>query len=123
MTDYWNTPEHEEFKAWSLADIYDDLGSLSDVCSTLDVTLPRTRRWIERRERIHCPAPIKRIAAADVYSLHEWKTWFTSWQDPEKRRGRRADSRWVNTRPHGSGESFFTYTLTCPTCGHRELLK
>lgn len=122
MTDYWNTPEQEEFKPWSLADIYDDLGSLRDICQTLDVTEPRVRRWIERRERIRCPLPIKRIAVTDVYSMHEWKTWFKTWTDPE-RRGRRADSKWVNTRPHGSGENFFTYALTCPTCGHRDNLK
>lgn len=106
-TNFFGLDGEDDFKEWTLADIYDDLASKSDICQALDIGVHRFVQWTMRRDRIGCPHPIKRIGPTDVYSLQEWKDWYARWTDPS-RKGRRYDSKWIQTRPYGSGKSFFT---------------
>lgn len=100
--------EPEAFKPWTLADIYNDLGSKTDVAKALDVNIYRMQRWVTRRERINSPHPIRRIGHVDIYSIQEWRDWYEAWLD-RKRVGRRPDSKWVNATPYGHGTPFFTH--------------
>lgn len=108
----WLIDENDEddFKQWTLADIYADLGGRSDIARTLNVTQRRVRRWLLRRERIRCPMPITRIGPTDVYSMQEWKDWYKAWTDP-RRPGRRPGSKWVETLPYNAGKPFFDAEL------------
>lgn len=108
MTGFWLDSEDPDqappAKPWTLKQIYDDLGTKSDVARALDVTQWRVNKWIERRDKIKCPLPIKRLGHIDVYSLQEWKAWYGRWLchwEPDK--------GYRNTKVHGEGESFFTY--------------
>jgi hypothetical protein len=111
MSQFWMDDE-EPKKTWTLKDVYDDLGTKTDVAAVLDVTIWRMNMWLTRRERIHCPMPIRRLGAVDVYSISEWKVWFARWTGDPKR------AKWVEkTMPNGSGLSFFT--LDGPDRGRR----
>lgn len=111
MTTNWFGVEddEDEYKQWTLADIYNDLGSRSDICRTLNVTPYCLHNWLCRRERIKFPQPVLRVGNVDVYSLQECKDWYRRWKDPA-RKGRREDSKWMNPKPYGAGASFFTFT-------------
>jgi hypothetical protein len=117
-TNFFDTDDEDDYKPWTLADIYADLGSRIDICKALDVSRYRVNKWILRRERIKAPIPLNRVGNVDVYSVQEWKDWFKDWLNPG-RRGRRANSKWVDAKTHGAGQNFFTYGTTCPTCGNR----
>lgn len=65
---------------WPLARIYADLATLKDVARELDVTTWRVQKWVERRERVKCPYPVRaNLGGTDVYSMEEWKGWFWRW--------------------------------------------
>lgn len=101
---FWLGEPEQKDEAWSLAKVYADLGTRTDVAKALDVTEWRVNRWIERRAKVKCPMPVKRLGHIDAYSLAEWKTWYGRWISREKK-----DKRVSETKLHGSGESFFTY--------------
>ena len=65
--------------SWTLQQIYDDLGTLEDVAEALDVTPRRVRAWIERRERVNSPVPVKKLKMLNLYSIEEWRGWFARW--------------------------------------------
>lgn len=92
---------------WTLAQIYADLGTLRDVAKALDVTYWRVHKWVERREKIHCPAPVRRFPRMDVYSIEEWHGWFGVWKKKITRVT--PENKWIDAKPNGSGEPFFTY--------------
>ncbi len=103
MSGFWLGEPEEPRRGPTLKEIYDDLGTRTDVCRALDITEARMRKWLERRSKINCPQPVKRFGHTDVYSITEWKAWYGNWLarfDPE---------RWRDTKRHGSGENFFTY--------------
>jgi hypothetical protein len=91
-------------RSWTLAEIYDDLGSRWDVAKALDVTDHRMAHWLRRRDQIKCPYPIKRLGHVDVYSIREWKDWHDRWQHDH-----RDVKNFFNKKPHGGGESFWEY--------------
>jgi transposase len=64
---------------WTLARIYADLGSKTDVAKALDVGIHRFNKWVERQERTKCPQPVTIIAGTKVYSIVEWQGWFDRW--------------------------------------------
>lgn len=122
-TDFWSVDDGEEsYKPWTLADIYADLALQTTIAEMLDVSTHRMHKWIDRRERIHSPAPLVKLGNLYVYSKQEWKDWFKDWMDPNKsvggrtRWGRHDDSKWVNAVTVSKGKPFFTHNLVCPTC-------
>lgn len=108
MTGWYLDEDDSDFKPWTLADIYDDLGSRRDVARVLDVNFTRVIKWIDRAEHTNCPLPVKRIGGVDIYSMQEWKDWFKAWLDPS-RKGRRKDSKWVAATTYDHGKSLFAY--------------
>lgn len=100
-TNYFNSPDD---KPWTLADIYDDLGTREDIARALNVSKIRVTDWINRRDKVNSPQPLRRIGYRDIYSIQQWKDWFRHWQ--KKHDG---DKRTLNYVPHGSGESFWTF--------------
>lgn len=97
--------DDDGLRPWSLADIYADLGSRQDISKILDVTPFRVEKWLVRRERVKCPYPVRRIGGMDIYSMQEWRDWFEHWEKSHRR-----DTKWVeDAKPHGAGQSFFTY--------------
>lgn len=103
---FWLDDEDDN-RPWTLARIYADLGTKVDVCKALDIGEPRMNKWLERRERIKCPQPIRRFGHINVYSIEEWRAWLERWQAKNKQNN--PMSKWVRTKPHGSGKPFFTY--------------
>lgn len=63
----------------NLQQIYDDIGGIHEVAQELDVTIYRLRRWIERRDTTNCPLPVKRLTSTYLYSIEEWRGWFSRW--------------------------------------------
>lgn len=102
MTRFWLDDEEE--KTWTLQDIYDDLASRSEIAAMLDINVWRMERWLQRRDRISCPSPIKRIGQTDVYSRQEWRDWYARWcADPRR-------AKWVeNAKGNGDGLPFFDH--------------
>lgn len=107
MSGFWLDDEDDTQQRWTLAQIYADLGTYVDVCKALNIGEPRMRKWLERRERIKCPQPIRKIGGTAVYSIEEWRGWLERWQAKNLRNN--PTSKWVVTKPHGSGKPFFTY--------------
>ncbi len=96
-------------KQWTLQDIYNDLGTLDDVARDLNVTIWRVNKWMERRERIRCPQPVRSFPRMNLYSLQEWRGWFDRWL---KRVGRNnPNNKFVKAKPYSQPQSFFTYEL------------
>lgn len=99
MTGFWLDDEPE--KTWTLKDIYDDLGTITDVAADLDITIWRMHMWIKRKERVKCPEPIRTIGSTHVYSMQEWRDWFQRWSTNPSR------VRWQErSKPNGSGLPF-----------------
>lgn len=93
-----------DLRPWSLAEVYADLGSRQDIARILNVRERRVVRWLEYRPALRCPYPIRRISHVDVYSMQEWRDWYAYFTEKHK------DKKWINnTKPHGSGESFWAY--------------
>lgn len=63
----------------NLKEVYDDLGGPVEVAEALNVTIWRVRAWIERRERVHCPQPVRKLTNAHIYSIAEWQGWYRRW--------------------------------------------
>lgn len=103
MTRFWMDGEDDQ--QWTLQDIYDDLGSHTDVAAMLDVTVWRMRRWLERRERVKCPEPLMKIGATYVYSRQEWRDWYSRWcADPRR-------AKWLeSSKVNGAGLPFFAHS-------------
>lgn len=59
--------------------VYEDIVGVSEVAQGLDVSLIRVQRWIERREATNCPRPVRMIKAGHLYSMCEWRLWYTLW--------------------------------------------
>lgn len=66
----------EEYQPWTLAQIYADLGSKSDVALALNVKPIRVTTWIQRRELHRCPEPVFKAGPTNVYSISEWQAWY-----------------------------------------------
>ena len=64
----------------SVADIYADLVGVAEVAAGLGVGIHRVKRWIERREHIGCPHPVRTLKLGNVYSMREWRGWFALWR-------------------------------------------
>ncbi len=60
--------------------LYDDIVGLSDIHKILGVKDFRVKRWVERRETVGCPKPIKRVGMTDLYSASEWQGWYAVWK-------------------------------------------
>lgn len=98
---FWMDDDDPAAKKWTMKEIYDDLGTRSDVAAALDITRWRMDKWLDRRPRIECPKPIRRFGLVDVYSIEEWRIWFKVWT--EKR------GKWQeHAKPNGAGTPFFT---------------
>jgi hypothetical protein len=67
----------ERFEPWTLAQIYADLVSRGDIALALNVQPLRVTGWISRRAGNKCPLPVTRIGPTDVYSMQEWRDWYT----------------------------------------------
>jgi len=100
MTDYFGG---NKITPWSLAEIYADLGSRRDISRILNVTHFRVDWWLAHRTSVECPYPVRRLGHVDVYSMQEWKDWFARWLANHPRKDVQ------EAKPHGSGESFFSY--------------
>lgn len=61
-------------------DVYADLGGIHEIAETLGVTLFRVKRWIERRDSVNSPRPVRILRAGHIYSLAEWQAWFALWR-------------------------------------------
>lgn len=75
----WFLEEEDAPKPWTLADIYADLCQKGDIIRELGITQWRLSRWIERRDRIRCPHPVRTFANVQLYSMQEWKDWYAAW--------------------------------------------
>lgn len=84
--------------------VLDDLVGKNDIIRTLDIGEPRYRKWLERRDRLHIPSPLKVIGSTPIYSMQEWREWYGRWITRHE-----PDKGWRNTKLNGQGESFFTY--------------
>lgn len=60
--------------------LYDDLAGIQEIAAALGVPVFRVKRWIERRQSTLTPAPVKELAAGNVYSLAEWQAWYRLWK-------------------------------------------
>lgn len=83
-TNWWDLPDEEQPKPWTLADIYADLGTLTDVAQALDIKYTRISMWQARKERVKPPKPVRSIARLDLYSIQEWRDWFAKWLEGKK---------------------------------------
>lgn len=102
MSGFWlGEPEQQRV---TIQQLLDDLVAKEEILRDLDIGDPRYRKWIERRERIKCPQPLKRLGNVDIYSMAEWRAWYGRWLTRHE-----PDKGWRNTKHHGEGESFFTY--------------
>ncbi len=113
MTTNWfnlddDEPPRQE-KVWTLADIYDDLGTKKDVARALDVLNSRIAHWCQRRERIRCPEPVRILGGAEIYSIEEWRAWFEAWKNGRRHQPRRFAQITVNAKKYGEGDAFFTH--------------
>lgn len=66
--------------ALTVDDVYADMVGLAEVAEALGVERHRVNRWIERRDSTRCPEPKKILRMGNLYSLVEWKAWFTLWK-------------------------------------------
>jgi hypothetical protein len=57
----------------------DDVGGTAEVAAHLHVPKARVSRWIERRDAVHCPAPVKELTGGNLYLLSEWRAWHALW--------------------------------------------
>lgn len=80
-TDFFS---QEEFQPWTLAQIYADLGSSSDITLALNIRPRRFTNWIQRREELGCPKPIRKFGPTPVYSIQEWRDWYAKFLDKNK---------------------------------------
>lgn len=60
--------------------VYADLGGTKEIAEALGVTVFCVRRWLERRDEIGCPAPVRVLASGKVYSIAEWRGWHAVWR-------------------------------------------
>ena len=60
-------------------DIWDDIGGLREVADALGVKFRCVKQWTERRAVTHCPKPVRKLAALNLYSISEWRAWYTLW--------------------------------------------
>lgn len=70
----------EELETITAAELYEDIVGVWEVAHVLGVPIRRVRRWIERREQILCPKPIKTLHCGFLYSLADWKGWYALWR-------------------------------------------
>lgn len=75
----WFLEEDDAPKPWTLADIYADLCQIADIARELNVNHHRVKRWMDRREKIRCPYPVREFANVNLYSMQEWKDWYAAW--------------------------------------------
>lgn len=95
-TNWWDLPDEDEPKPWTLADIYNDLGTLLDVCEALDINTRRMNSWRARKERLKTPEPVRIIGTKPIWSIQEWRDWFYNFT-----KGRRPGTRWsTNAKPY-----------------------
>lgn len=98
MSGFWIDDEDPE-APWTLARIYADLASKTEIAADLNITVHRMNRWLNRRERIKPPEPLCRVGNTDIYSKEEWRGWFARWI--EKR------PKWQEgSKPNGHGKNF-----------------
>lgn len=60
-------------------DVYADLGGISEVAVALGVGIHRVKHWLERRDTVNCPQPVRELKMGHVYSIGEWQGWFKLW--------------------------------------------
>jgi hypothetical protein len=77
-TDFFSDKEHQP---WTLAQIYADLGSASDVAEVLNVTPRRITGWTKARDNNGCPHAIRQFGPTMVYSIREWQDWYVRYLD------------------------------------------
>jgi hypothetical protein len=74
-TDFFS---QEEYKPWTLAQIYADMAARGDLAVALNVLPRRVAGWIANREKNGCPLPIRTFGPTDVYSIQEWREWYAA---------------------------------------------
>lgn len=72
--------EQDEVEVVALDDIYADLVGLWEVSQELGVKITSVRRWVEKRASTGAPGPVRALHMGGVYSLHEWKAWWSLWR-------------------------------------------
>lgn len=80
-TDFFS---QEEYKPWTLAQIYADMAASGDIARALNVLPGRVQAWIRDRETNGCPLPIRMFGPTNVYSLQEWQDWYIRYMDKHK---------------------------------------
>ena len=58
---------------------YEDLGGVAEVAADLGVPEPRVKRWIERRDVVNSPEPVKPLRGLRLYSITAWRAWYRDW--------------------------------------------
>jgi hypothetical protein len=84
----------DDHDAISLQDIFNDLGSIAEIAATLGVGKARVARWIERRESVMCPAPVRSLSSLHIYLLSDWINWYRVWKVT-----RGSETWWTNRDP------------------------
>jgi hypothetical protein len=84
-------PEDDNPQPWTLADIYADLGTINDVSAHLNVNSHRVRMWIDRRERLNSPRPVREFGSVHIYSIQQWADWFENFK-----KGKKPGTRWTD---------------------------
>lgn len=88
-TNWWDLPEDDDPKPWTLADIYNDLGNLHDVALALNIKYARIMMWQQRAERLKPPKPVRTVSGGNLYSIQEWRDWFHNFT-----KDRRPGTKW-----------------------------
>lgn len=93
-----------ELRTWTLKDIYDDLCTKGDLPKALNVSEARVHHWMRSQEQVKCPLPVKRLSHIHVYSLQEWKDWYTAWLAKHPN-----NKQVTEGKPYGHGEAFWSH--------------
>lgn len=64
----------------SLTEVYEDIVGLAEVAEGLGVQKFRVNRWVERRESVGCPKPVRVLKLGHLYSMTEWRGWYALWK-------------------------------------------
>jgi hypothetical protein len=82
----WQDPGEPDpdLQVWTLADIYADLGTSTDVAAYLNVDRTRVRHWVVRSHITDSPKPVAKIGSFNVYSKVEWADWFENFLKDKK---------------------------------------
>ncbi len=69
---------------WTYQQMVDDIAGVPEIAKALGVDRNRVSVWIYKRRVTNCPKPVRVLAVGSIYSLAEWRGWYSFWKATRK---------------------------------------